>query len=105
MDWNITWFFTGGIAFLLAIINLIRFFAGQNKGWQTLMFASLSFGAITVLEECRMINQWMEYGESVALQSVPQLTRTLTIAVYLGIALNFIILVLNSRKAKKTIKE
>jgi len=94
MDWNITWILTGSIAFLLATINLIRSIIVKPKGSQMLMFGSLSCGAITVLEEYRMINTWIKHGEMITLNStVPTLTSILTWAIVVLIIINLISLV------------
>ena len=63
MDWNLGWVFWGGAAFLLALVNLTRSLAGKRAGWQILMFASLSCGVITVLEEYRMVARWLQWGD------------------------------------------
>lgn len=97
MDWNIMWLVTGSMAFLLVIINFIRALLSKKKGWQILMFASLSCGAVTVLEEYRMVNRWLQHGDMAALGDVvPALTQTLTTALYIGIGLNLIVLLINS---------
>jgi len=99
MGWNIDWIFLGGIAYLLAIINLVRSLMGCGKGWQTLMFLSLSFGTLTVLEEYRMVNEWLAWGElGSVINVVPNVSGVLTPAVYIGILLNLIILVINTKK-------
>ena len=102
MDWNIHWFILGGVAYLLVIINLIRTFVGKSKGWEALSFFSLSFGSLTVLEEYRMVNQWLSWGEFHFISnSVPSVTNTLTIAVVIGILLNLVVLAINLKKKHK----
>lgn len=102
MGWNIVWLITGSMAFLLAIINLIRSFTAKNKGWQIMMFASLSCGAITILEEYQQVSIWLQHGDMAAIEDVvPTLTHTLTIALYIGIFLNLIVLLVNTKKAGK----
>ena len=99
MDWNIGWFFLGEVAYLFVIINLIRTFIGRNKGWEILSFCSLSFGILTVLEEYRMVNQWLTWGEMNFISTtVPSVTNTLTVAVWIGILLNLVVLIINLKK-------
>lgn len=102
MGWNIVWLITGSMAFLLAIINLIRSFTAKNKGWQIMMFASLSCGAITILEEYQQVSIWLQHGDMAAIEDVvPTLAHMLTIALYIGIFLNLIVLLVNTKKAGK----
>lgn len=99
MDWNISWFFLGGIAYLLLIINLIRTLIGKNKGWELLSLCSLSFGILAVLEEYRMVNQWLTWGEmDFIYATVPTVIHTLTVAVWVGILLNLVVLMINLKK-------
>lgn len=99
MDWNISWFFLGGVAYLFVIINLIRTFIGRNKGWEILSFCSLSFGLLTVLDEYRMVNHWLAWEEMNSISTVvPAVTNTLTIAVWVGILLNLVVLIINLKK-------
>ena len=99
MGWNIGWVFWGGAAFLLVIINLIRTLLGKRRGWQVLMFSSLSCGAVTVLKEYQMVAQWLRWGDLAAVQGVvPTLANTLQTAVWVGILLNLAALILNLRK-------
>ena len=89
MGWNIGWVFWGGAAFLLVIINLIRTLLGKQRGWQILLFSSLSCGAVTVLKEYQMVAQWLRWGNLSAVQGVvPTLANTLQTAVWVGILLN-----------------
>ena len=99
MDWNLGWIFWGGAAFLLALVNLTRSLAGKRAGWQILMFASLSCGVITVLEEYRMVARWLQWGDLPAVQDVvPTMAGTLRTAVGIGLLLNLVVLVLNHRR-------
>lgn len=101
MDWNIGWLFWGAAAFLLVIINLIRTFLGKRHGWQVLLFASLSCGALTVLEEYRMVARWLQWGDLAAVQDVvPTMAGTLQTAVWIGGLLNLAVLALNLRKER-----
>ena len=99
MDWNIGWIFWGGAAFLLVIINLIRTLLGKRPGWQILMYASLSCGAMTVLKEYQMVAQWLQWGDLAAVQDVvPTMAGTLQTALWIGLLLNLAVLILNLRK-------
>lgn len=96
MDWNLSWIILGCIAYFFAILNLIRTATGKTKGWQIFMFCSLSFGVLTLLEEYRMINQWLYWGEMNAISNtVPSLTEILTITTYVGILINLVVLIIN----------
>ena len=44
MNWTLNWLLSGGIAFALAIVNLIRVSGGKTAGCQALMFCSMSGG-------------------------------------------------------------
>lgn len=99
MDWNFSWILFGGGAFLLAIINLGRSCKGKYKGWQELMFASLSCGVLAVLTEYRMVNTWLSHGDMPAVMDVvPGMSGILTAAACLGIVLNLLVLVINSKR-------
>ena len=99
MVWNIRWVFFGAMAFLLVGINLIRSVMGKRKGWEVLLFASLAFGAVTVLEEYRIAAQWMAYGEMTFVWDVvPMMSKTLTAALYIGLIMNLLVLVMNLKK-------
>jgi len=101
MDWNIGWLFWGAAAFLLVIINLIHTCLGKRRGWQALLFASLSCGALTVLEEYRMVARWLQWGDLAAVQDVvPTMAGTLQTALWIGVLLNLAALVLNLRKER-----
>ena len=99
MGWNFGWILEGGLAYLFAFFNLIRTFLGRQKGWEILMFLSLSFGGVTVLEEYRMVNTWLQSGDLSAIYDVvPMLTNYLAVALLIGILLNLIVLVINLRR-------
>ena len=49
MDWAYYWLLMGILAFGFVIANLIRAALGKRRGWQVLLFASLSCGALTML--------------------------------------------------------
>lgn len=103
MDWNITWIIIGAISFVLAIANLIRcvFF---KKNSNSLIFCSLSFGAFTILEEYKIVGNWIEYENSALLQLVPKLTVILSSGLWLLIIINLIALII-ARKSKYLLNE
>ena len=52
MDWAYYWLLMGILAFGFVIANLIRAALGKRRGWQVLLFASLSCGELTMLGNC-----------------------------------------------------
>ncbi|MCI8855056.1 MAG: hypothetical protein HFH26_00740 [Clostridiaceae bacterium] len=105
MDWNVEWLFTGGLAYFLVFVNLVRAIIGKTRGRQPLMFASLSFGALAILSEYRMIDIWLRHGEMASLsRSVASLTPFLERALYLGLFLNLLAMVLHMRKEKASVR-
>lgn len=102
MDWNISWFFLGGLAYLFVIVNLCRTITGKNKGWEILSFCSLSFGALTVLDQYRMVDHWLAWENMNSISNVvPAVSRSLTITVLAGILLNLLVLILNLKKSRR----
>ena len=64
--------------------------------WQALLFASLSFGALTMLCEYQIVNGWVQKGDiSALLDVVPSMAQILGAALAVGIFLNFFVLFLN----------
>lgn len=105
MDLTWTWLLLGAAAFILVLINLIRAALKKHQRWQVLLFASLSCGVLTVLRALQAVYYWTqkEHWDDMT-DVVPTLTRLCTIAVALGIILNFLALWLHLR-AGKTRKE
>ncbi len=96
MNWSYCWVPCGGAAFALVILNLLRTLAGRRRGWQALLFASLSFGALTMLCEYQIVNGWVQKGDiSALLDVVPSMAQVLGAALAVGIFLNFFVLFLN----------
>lgn len=90
------WIPLGFLAFGFVIINIIRTFLGKRKGWQVLMFLSLSCGLLEVLAQYQMIHKWVNMEDWAALLDVvPSMSNVLMIASILGIALNGMVFVLN----------
>lgn len=86
----------GVLSFLFCFINLLRTLSKRNKGWQVLMFASLSCGMLTMLSEHGMIYAWVAHNDmSALLDVVPFMNHAFTGMVLAEIILNGIVLVLN----------
>ena len=97
MDWNIGWLITGAAALLLGVINLLRVAFLKKRTSAPLMFCSLSLGAVTILEEYRVLGGWLEYGNLVLLQSVPHLAAILTGGLWVLIIINLTALIVGSK--------
>lgn len=99
MDWNLSWLFWGAMAYLFTAVNFIRAILKKHKGWEVLLFASLSCGILTVLLEYRMVAHWLYWGEWSAVETaVPFLSNTLSIAAFIGLAWNLLILILHLKR-------
>ena len=99
MDWNIGWLFFGGAAFVLVIVNLIRVYTGNTKGWVVLLLASLSCGAGAILSAYHQVANWALHGDMAAIQDVvPTMAKIYTIALLIGIVLNLLVLVAARRR-------
>ncbi|WP_092753409.1 hypothetical protein [Hydrogenoanaerobacterium saccharovorans] len=94
--------FTGGIAFIIAIINLILVFTGKHKHCNILAFLSLSSGLLAMLSEYVLINGWVQAGDISALMDVvPTMNNILITAVCIGVVFNAIAVFVNYKKLKK----
>ena len=108
MDLNWVWLLLGAAALLLALINLSRAALKEHRGWQWLLFASLSCGALTLLFALRAVNYWLRKGDWAAIEDVvPALAMLCSAAAGLGIILNLLALWLhlraeNTRKVEET---
>lgn len=99
MDWNITWLLSGALAFLFALIHLIRAILSKRKGNQVFMLVSLSCGAFTVLEEYRAVGIWLQHGEMMMLNStVSRMIQILTVGLFSLIILNVAALLVDMKK-------
>lgn len=99
MDWNMSWLFTGLLAYVFVLVNLSRTARGKQNGWQVLLFASLSCGALTMLCEYQMVNIWVQHGDIAALcDVVPSMVPLLTGALLVGLLLNLLVLLANLPK-------
>lgn len=96
------WLVFGAMAFLLTVVHLVRTLMGRRRGWQVLLYAALSCGALALLEAYRMVSAWFARGDMAALYDVvPTLTNVLTAALALGLAINLFILILNLWKNRE----
>ena len=94
MKFYMFWILFGAIAFISAIVNLVRVFNNKNKYWEVLVFVSLSFGVLTMLCEYNLVYQWvMEKSWGSMLDVVPGMMGMLAQCVALGILLNGIVVV------------
>lgn len=95
MDWNVSWFFLGGIAFILGIVNFICLLRKKEQNSIYLIFGSLSFGVVSVFQEVKMINQWIAHGEfTLVSKNIAHIQIILFWGVIALIFLNFIDVVL-----------
>lgn len=100
MDWNITWIFIGGIAFFIAIFNLVQVFRLKSKLTPTLSLVSIAMGAFTILKELKVINIWIENGEINFLKNISVIYNILNIGLWLLIIINIITLIIYNWKSK-----
>ena len=63
MDWNITGYLMIWTALSLAAINLILALLSRTTHTAGFLFASLSLGFFSCIEELRIIEQWVQYQE------------------------------------------
>ncbi len=98
MSLTIGWLTAGGCAFILVIANLLRAAMKISRGWQVLLFASLSTGALSMVCALRMVGDYVqEWLVSSLLDVVPTLTVVSVWSACLGIALNLLALWLHLR--------
>lgn len=101
MDWNVSWFLYGCLAFIFAIINLLRAILSSKAGSQVLLFCSLSLGGIAILSQLDTAVTWLEYEERALLETLPQMSTILAIGLFALISINLLSLVISSIKSKK----
>ena len=93
------WMLLGALAFILAIVNIVRCWIGKAKGWEVLMFLSLSGGALALVAEYQMISRWALAGDWSAIQDVaPFMGSALLWLALFGILLNAVLLYMNVKK-------
>ena len=93
------WMLLGALAFILVIVNIVRCWIGKAKGWEVLMFLSLSSGALALVAEYQMISRWALASDWSAIQDVaPSMGGILLWLALFGIVLNAVVLYLNVKK-------
>ena len=98
MSLTIGWLITGGCAFILVIANLLRASMKISRGWQILLFASLSCGGLSMVCALKMVGEYVqEWLVDSLLDVAPTLTALSSWAACLGIALNLLALWLHLR--------
>ena len=101
MDLTWSWLLLGAAAFILVFVNLIRWMMEKHRGWQTLLFASLSCGTLAVLRALLAVHYWARKRNWSAVEDVlPVLTGICTIAVIGGVILNLLALWLHLQAEK-----
>lgn len=99
MEWIFGWPLLGAAAFVLVIVNLARAAMGKRRGWQMLLFASLSCGILALVYALLTINGYVrEWDDSSLLDVAPSLAVLSAWAACLGIALNLLALWLHMRR-------
>lgn len=99
MEWISGWPLLGAAAFVLVIVNLARAAMGKRRGWQALLFASLSCGILALVFALLTIKGYVrEWDDSSLLDVVPTLTVLSAWAACLGIVLNLLALWLHMRR-------
>lgn len=100
--WN--WAIFGLIAYVIAIINLIRVIFISNKYCSTLVFISMSFATLTLLSEYKLVNNWVINGDFSALEDVvPANFIFLIIALLIGCVINLITVIISEVKYRHSI--
>ena len=100
MEWIFGWPLLGAAAFVLVVVDLARAAMGKRRGWQALLFASLSCGILTLVYALLSIRNYVqEWDASSLLDVVPTLAVLSAWAACLGIALNLLALWLHMRRS------
>lgn len=100
--WVPGWMLLGYAAFALVAANLVQAALGKRRGWQALLFASLSCGALALTCSLLEIEAYVREGDASALLDVvPALAKLSVWAVCLGVALNLLALYLHLRSERK----
>ncbi len=95
------WLLLGGAAFVLVLVNLIRAAMKKHRGWQMLLFASLSCGGLTMMCALQAVNGWVRRWQVDQLLDVePTLAVMSAWALCLGIVLNLLALRFHLRAEK-----
>lgn len=102
---NLRWYFIGALAFLFAVIGLVYALRSKNQKAQIMMFCSLSFGVLTVLEEIGVIWSWYQWERGIFEAQTPAIISTLNIFWWVLFGVNLISLLVSVKKNKKEHKE
>lgn len=96
--WNFWRLLLGGIALILAFVNLVRSLLKKRGGRQFLLFVSMSCGVLAMLFAYLSFYDWVRAEDWTALMDVtPLVTRLNGAAVCWGIVLNFGALCIHSK--------
>ncbi|MDE6932172.1 MAG: hypothetical protein K2P37_05735 [Oscillospiraceae bacterium] len=96
--WVPCWMLLGFAAFALVTANLLRAALGKRRGWQLLLFASLTCGALALLCALLEVDAYVrEWLPSSLLDVVPALVKLSVWAACLGLVLNLLALYLHLR--------
>jgi len=99
MDLNWVWLLLGAASFIFVIVNLIRGATKRHRGWQVLLFASLSCGGLAMVCALQAVSYWAKREDwSGIMDVVPTLASICSWALCLGIALNLLALWLHLRE-------
>ena len=101
MNLNWVWLLTGAAAFILALVNLVRAAMKKPRGWQVLLFASLSCGGLAMTCALQAVSFWAKREDWAGIMDVvPTLAAVCSWAMCLGIILNLLALWLHLRAEK-----
>ena len=91
MEWMLSWMGFGAVAFVFALVNLIRVSGGHTAGSQAFMFGSLSCGLLAMLDEYQRVEAWVKESDYAALGDVvPWSCTMLMVACFILIVLNLL---------------
>ena len=90
-----SWIGLGGIAFFLAVVNLILVSGGRTAPCQILTFGSLSCGILALMDEYSLVHNWVRENDMAALgDAVPWTAAMLTAACCILLIMNLITLLI-----------
>lgn len=95
----------GGPACLLTVIEIIQFLRRKNKSGYALMFCSLSFSMLMVLEELKMVWNAYDFGEMSYFESTPETIVKVRIFILIMIAMNLSGLIIANVKKRGKVSE
>lgn len=96
--WVPCWMLLGCAAFVLVAVNLFQAALGKHRGWQILLFASLSCGALALMCALLTVGAYVrEWLAASLMDVVPTLVKLSAWSVCLGLVLNLLALYLHLR--------